>query len=91
MIELDANGQFSANNGVNGYGGTYKRTTGGFRVNGDVVGTAVGDGGTKPSEVAVHDAMFLIIERRADVNTNVSSGQLQLSVPDYQIFGVPTE
>lgn len=92
-IEFKSNGQFGANNGVNGYGGTFKRTSDGYRLGDDQVGSAVGNpgpGGAPPSALAVIDAMRPMTVSGAEVNANVKSGQLQLSTACYQITAIPT-
>jgi hypothetical protein len=92
-IEFNSNGQFGANDGVNGYGGTFERTCDGYRLGDDQVASTVGyprRGDTPPSALAVIDAMRPMTVSGADVNANVKSGQLQLSTSGYQITAVPT-
>lgn len=92
-IEFRSNGQFGANDGVNGYGGTFKRTSDGYRLGDDQVASTVGyprRGETPPYALAVIDAMRPITVAGADVNASVKSGQLQLSSAGYQITAIPT-
>lgn len=90
-VEFKSGGAFGADDGVNGYGGTFKRTRGGFRVNGDVVGSGVGvpgPGEGPPSTLVVIDAIREMIVHRPDVGAHMTSGQLHLSTPDYQVTGI---
>jgi hypothetical protein len=90
-LEFTSTGAFGANDSINGYGGTFKRAPRGFRVNGDVVGSAAGVGrlpGAPTSALVVVAAIREMIVDRPEVDAHVQSGQLQVAMPDYQISGV---
>jgi hypothetical protein len=91
-IEFKSDGQFGADDGINGYGGTFIRTSHGYRLGNDIVGSAVGIGtspGAPPSTLAVVDAVRPMIMAGADVDANVESGQLHIATAGYQITAIP--
>jgi hypothetical protein len=92
-VEFRSDGTFGADDGVNGYGASFDQVEGGFRLVGDVTGSAVGvpgPGGAPSSTLAVIEAITHIVQNHPEVSAKVESGQLEISVSDYRITGVQT-